>query len=88
MSLYPKSDFILDNIFIFLGIGVLMAGVIVALSYEFNEEAQTAKNELMETDYIGMITIIDSLIVSGYWVMIFGGLGLSILGYSLKVLLK
>lgn len=88
MSLQTKPNFILDNAFILLGIGLMICGIMVGLSYELNEEAQNAKNELLKTDYMGMILIVDSLLVTGYWIMIVGGILLSILGYSLKVLLK
>ncbi|HSA76911.1 MAG TPA: hypothetical protein VLE02_05150 [Nitrosarchaeum sp.] len=83
-----KSDFILDNAFIFLGLGVLVAGIILGFNYELDNEVQNAIIELKQTSYGGLVSMGTSLIVIGYWTMIIGGVLLSILGYSLKRLLK
>ena len=83
-----KSEFIIDNFFIFFGIIIFVVGVFLGLDYEFNDEVQNAEYELKQTSYRELVLIGESLMTLGYWVMIVGGILLSILGYSLKRLLK
>ena len=83
-----KSDFVIDNGFLFLGLGVLIVGVFLGLDYGWNDEVQTAVIELKQTEYAYMITVGDNTMTYGYYVVIIAGIILSILGYSLKRLLK
>ncbi len=87
-TIQSKSDFILDNGFIFLGLGVLIIGIIMCLNYELDNQVQTAVTELKQTSYRQLILLNTSFIIMGYWTMIVGGGLISVLGYSLKRLLK
>lgn len=82
------SNFIINNSLIFLGLGVMISGLIVGVTYEFDHEMQNAEMELKKTSYVGIISIMEFLMVSGYWTMIIGGILLSLFGYSLKEVLK